>query len=181
MITRSLRLTVILFFWIFNIFFIEERILPKRRANILAEIAKNDTFFFDKELELTIVGQDVFSKQPFGQKTYDGTNIETMQRSFIGFFKPILKRRIFSPQTSVFSWQIDENFPDIIIHPAITFGKPHIKGHRIKSELLFDIHTARNATAQEIADEYEIENISLVQQAIDFEKTRKENQKVTLH
>lgn len=104
-----------------------------------------------------------------------------MQRSFIGFFKPILKRRIFSPQTSVFSWQIDENFPDIIIHPTITFGKPHIKGHRIKSELLFDIHTARNATAQEIADEYEIGNISLVQQAIEFEKTRKENQKVTLH
>jgi len=162
-------------------FFIEERIPPKRRSNILAEIAKNEDLFYEPEFELATDGAEVFRKQSFGQEIYDGVNIETRQRSFVEFLEPILKRRIFSPQTSVFSWQIDAKFPDIIIHPAITFGKPHIRGHRIKSELLFDIHTARKASAKEIAQEYEIENISLVQQAINFEKTRKKNQKVTLH
>ncbi|MGB2464637.1 MAG: DUF433 domain-containing protein [Candidatus Puniceispirillaceae bacterium] len=67
------------------------------------------------------------------------------------------------------------------MHPAIAFGKPHIRGHRIKSELLFDIHTARKASAKEIAQEYEIENISLVQQAINFEMIRNKTQKAALH
>lgn len=162
-------------------FFTKNFFKPKRRSNLLHHLAKNEDLFYKPEFELATDGAEVFRKQLFGQKIYDGVNIETSQISFLEFFEPILERRIFSTQKSVFSWQISKDFPDIIIHPAITFGKPHIKGHRIKSELLFDIHTARNATAQEIADEYEIENISVVQQAINFEMMRSEKQKVTFH
>lgn len=162
-------------------FFTKNFFKPKRRSNLLHHLAKIEDLFYKPEFELATDGAEVFRKQLFGQKIYDGVNIETSQISFLEFFEPILERRIFSTQKSVFSWQINKDFPDIIIHPAITFGKPHIKGHRIKSELLFDIHTARNATAQEIADEYEIENISVVQQAINFEMMRSEKQKVTFH
>lgn len=162
-------------------FFTKKGFKPKRRSNLLHHLAKNEDLFYKPEFELATDGAEVFRKQSFGQKIYDGVNIETSQISFLEFFEPILERRIFSAQTSVFSWQINKDFPDIIIHPAITFGKPHIRGHRIKSELVFDIHTARKATAQEIADEYEIENISLVQQAINFEMMRSEKQKATFH
>lgn len=162
-------------------FFTEKGFTPKRRSSLLHHLAKNEDLFYKPEFELATDGAEVFRKQSFGQEIYDGVNIETMQISFLEFFEPILERRIFSAQKAVFSWQIDAKFPDIIIHPAIAFGKPHIRGHRIKSELLFDIHTARKASAKEIAQEYEIENISLVQQAINFEMIRNETQKAALH
>ena len=70
-------------------FFIEERIPPKRRSNILAEIAKNEDLFYEPEFELATDGAEVFRKQSFGQEIYDGVNIETRQRSFVEFLEPI--------------------------------------------------------------------------------------------
>ena len=114
-------------------------------------------------------GIDCFGKLPNGENI----NLENDQMIFPLVLEPILEKRIFSKEANIFSWQLDQDFPDIIIHPAISFGKPHIKGRRLKTEFIYDIYKGSTVTVNDIAIDFEIDDIGLIKQAIDFEKNMK--------
>ena len=170
----------------------EKKVSVLSRKTALKALSENDDFFVDKSYIIQTDGRDVYANNKAISHKNSLSNVADPQMTSRPILEPILSEKRFKIENRVFSdksesriaeWRPDPNYPDILIHPAIAFGKPYIRDYHIKTEILFRIWQARKPEYDDLAWEYCIEpdDVNLIEQAIEFEKKLHEIRQCTLH
>lgn len=167
--------------------FLKSRKLHWSKARtVILQLQTDDSFFINRKWHLATDGVVALAEhKDYDQPVELGTNQLAMQdilepslewRKFKALIK---KRREFGNKSQIAVWKPDPEFPEILVHPAVGFGKPHLHNRMIKSETLFDMYKDEN-DIKRLALEFDLER-DLVLQAINFEQSRQASSAKMVH
>ena len=168
------------------LFLRSEKLHWSKARTVILQRQKDDSFFVDQKWHLATDGVVGLAKHKDHEQPVElGTNQFAMQdvlepslewREFEAIMKGRLK---FSNKSKVAAWRPDPEFPEILVHPAVGFGKPHLHGRMIKSETLFDMYKDEN-DLDRLACEFDLEK-DQVSDAIRFEQSRRNSPDKMVH
>ena len=159
-----------------------------KARTVILQLQKDNGFFINRKWHLATDGVDVFAKHEDFPQSDTLASVHTSQLTMRKVIEPLIEwrifetlieRREFSEKSEIAEWKPDPDFPDIRVHPAIGFGKPHLEGRMIKSETLFDMYEDEN-DLDRLAWEFELEK-DQVSEAIRFEQSRRNSEDEMVH
>ena len=157
-----------------------------KARTVILQLQKDSGFFIDRQWRLATDGVDVFAKHENFPQSGTLASVHTDQLTMRTVIEPliewrtfIMKKREFSEKSEIAEWKPDPDFPDIRVHPAVGFGKPHLRGRKIKSETLFDMYKDEN-DLDRLAGEFDLKK-DQVYDAIRFEQSRRNSPDKMVH